>query len=139
MRFHRSDLPGILIATLGPAGLMLIFLSSFDVWSHHGTPLLGAIAGNLAIGGGLLAAFTRFIRRWDLINGLLIVLSLAIATVITLQQTGGDDTAIATIAKWVGVISFLGLNVIIPLQFISNGLIPLLNRREAKQLSERES
>ena len=104
MRFHRSDLPGILIATLGPAGLMLIFLSSFDVWSHLGTPLLGAIAGNLAIGGGLLAAFTRFIRRWDLINGLLIVLSLAIVTVITLQQTGGDDTAIATIAKWVGVI-----------------------------------
>ena len=87
----------------------------------------------------MLAAFTRFIRRWDLINGLLIVLSLAIVTVITLQQTGGDDTAIATIAKWVGVISFLGLNVIIPLQFISNGLIPLLNRREAKQLSERES
>ena len=138
MRFHRSDLPGILIAALGPAGLMLIFLSSFDVWDHHGTPLLGAMAGNLAIGGGLLAAFTRFIRSWNLINGLLIALAIAIVTVITLQQTGGDGTAIATIAKWVGVISFLALNVIIPLQFISNGLIPLLNRKEAKQTSEPE-
>lgn len=139
MRFHRSDLPGILIAALGPAGLMLIFLGSFDVWDHHGTPLLGAMAGNLAVGGGLVAAFTRFVRSWDLINGLLIVLAIAIVTVIALQQTGEDGTTFATTAKWVGVISFLGLNVIIPLQFINNGLIPLLNRREAKQTAARES
>ena len=107
MRFHRSDLPGLLIAVIGPVGLMLLFLASFDTWDHHGTPLLGAMAGNLAVGGGLLAAFTRFIRRWDIILALVLALVLSVGVVIGLQQAGEDGTAIATTMKWVGVIAFL--------------------------------
>ncbi len=139
MRFHRSDLPGLLIAVGGPVGLMVLFLASFDVWDHHGTPLLGAMAGNLAVGGGLLAAFTRFIRNWDLIIGLLLALVISVGVVIGLQQAGEDGTALATGVKWVGVISFLGLNVLIPLQIINNGLIPMLNRNEARRAAESES
>jgi len=139
MRFHRSDLPGFLIAVLGPVGLMLLFLASFETWEHHGTPLLGAIAGNLAVGGGLLAAFTRFIRNWDLILGLLLALVISIGVVIGLQQAGEDGTAFATTLKWVGVVAFLGLNVVIPLQIINNGVIPILNRNEARRAAESES
>jgi len=139
MRFHRSDLPGLLIATLGPVGLMLLFLSAFDTWQHHGTPLLGAMSANLAIGGGLLAAFTRFIRSWDVILGLLLALVLSIGAVIVLQQTGDDGTALATTLKWVGVVSFLALNVVVTLQIINNGLIPMLNRNEARRAAESES
>ena len=139
MRFHRSDLPGLLIAVIGPVGLMLLFLAAFDTWDHHGTPLLGAMAGNLAIGGGLLAAFTRFIRKWDIILALVLALVLSVGVVIGLQQAGEDGTAIATTMKWVGVIAFLGLNIVIPLQIISNGLIPMLNRNEARRAAESES
>lgn len=139
MRFHRSDLPGLLIAVAGPVGLMLLFLASFDVWSHHGTPLLGAMAGNLAVGGGLLAAFSRFIRKWDWILGVLWALLMSVVVVIMLQQTGHDGTAIATTIKWIGVVSFLILNVLIPLQILNNGLIPMLNRREAQRAAESES
>lgn len=139
MRFHRSDLPGLLIAVVGPVGLMLLFLASFETWEHHGTPLLGAMAGNLAVGGGLLAAFTRFIRNWDVILGLLLALVLSVAVVIGLQQAGEDGTALATTVKWIGVIAFVGLNVLIPLQIITNGLIPMLNRNEARRAAESES
>jgi hypothetical protein len=139
MRFHRSDVPGLLIATLGPVGLTLLFLAAFDTWDHHGTPLLGAMAANLAVGGGLLAAFTRFIRNWDVILGLLLALVLSVGTVIGLQQTGDDGTALATTVKWVGVVSFLALNVVVTLQIINNGLIPMLNRIEARRAAESES
>lgn len=139
MRFHRSDVPGLLIAVGGPVGLMLLFLASFDVWSHHGTPLLGAMAGNLAVGGGLLAAFSRFIRNWDVILGFLWALVMSVVVVIMLQQTDNDGTAIATAIKWIGVVSFLVLNVLIPLQIINNGLIPMLNRNEAQRAAESES
>ena len=139
MRFHRSDLPGLLIAVLAPVGLMLLLLASFETWDHHGTPLLGAMAANIAIGAGVLAAFTRFIRSWDVILGLLMVLVLSVVVVIGLQQTGDDGTGIATTMKWIGVFAFLGLNVVIPLQILSNGLIPMLNRNEARRAAESES
>jgi len=139
MRFHRSDLPGLLIAIGAPVGLMLLFLAAFDTWHHHGTPLLGAMAANLAIGGGLLAAFTRFIRNWDVILGFFLALVISVVTVIVLQQTDHDGTALATTLKWVGVIAFLGLNVLIPLQILSNGVIPMLNRNEARRAAESEA
>lgn len=139
MRFHRKDLPGLLIAVGAPVGLMLAFLAAYDVWDHHGTPLLGAMAGNLAVGGGLLAAFTRFIRNWDLILGLLLVLALAVAAIIGLQQTGEGGTATEMTARWIAVIAFLLLNIVIPLQIINNGLIPMLNRREERHAAESES
>ena len=75
MRFHRSDLPGIIFAILAPAGMMLLILASYQIWDHHGTPLLGMIAGNIAIGAGLLAAFSRFIHKWDVIIISLLLLS----------------------------------------------------------------
>jgi hypothetical protein len=128
-----------LIAVGGPVGLMLLFLASFEAWDHHGTPLLGAMAGNLAVGGGLLAAFTRFIRNWDVILGLVLGLVISVVVVITLQQTDNDGTALATTLKWIGVVSFLGLNVLIPLQIINNGVIPMLNRNEARRAAESES
>lgn len=139
MRFHRSDVPGLLIAVVVPVGLMLLFLASFDVWDHDGTPLLGAMAGNIAVGAGLLAAFARFIRNWDLVLGLFGVLALAVGLVIGLQQTGDDGTALAMTLKWVAVVAFLLLNIVIPLQYISNGLIPVLNRRDARRAAESES
>ena len=139
MKFQRGDVPGLLIAVGGPVGLMLLFLASFDVWDHHGTPLLGAMAGNIAVGGGLLAAFARFIRSWDLILGLLVVLALSVGVVIGLQQAGEDGTNFALMAKWIGVIAFLALNIVIPLQYINNGLIPMLNRRDERRAAESES
>lgn len=139
MRFHRSDLPGILIAGLAPVGLTLLFLASFDVWHHHGTPLLGAMAANIAVGGGLLAAFARFIRKWDVpLASILVILGSAVA-VIALQQTDNDGTAGATLLKWLGVVGFLVFNVSVILQILNYGLIPALNQRAASRAAESAS
>lgn len=136
MRFHRSDIPGLLIAVIGPVGLMLVFLASFETWDHHGTPLLGAIAGNLAVGAGLIAAFSRFIRSWDAILGLALILGVSAGIVVTFQQIGDGDGGYADTFKWVAVVAFLALNVLVPWQFLTNGLIPWVNRREAARAAE---
>jgi len=99
MRFQRSDLPGILIAGLAPVGLMLLFLASWETWGHHGTPLLGAMSANLAIGGALIAAFSRFIRNWDIPLASVILMLVAAGSVIVLQQMDNDGTG-ANILKW---------------------------------------
>ncbi len=136
MRFTRADLPGLAIAALAPPALFVLFLASFDVWEHHGTPLLGAMSANIAIGGGLAAAFSRFIRNWDIPLALLAVLLAAVAGVIWAQQSGNDGTALATILKWVGVIAFLLLNVAVLLQILNNAILPMLDRRDARRKAE---
>lgn len=139
MRFRRADLPGIAIATLAPAALFYLFLASFELWHHHGTPLLGAMAANIAIGGGLLAAFTRFVRNWDAPIIVLLILLAAVAGVIWAQQTGNDGTAIATLLKWVALIMFFVLNAVIGLQVLNNAVLPILDRRDARKRAEQEA
>ncbi|MCH2657811.1 MAG: hypothetical protein MKZ81_02250 [Dehalococcoidia bacterium] len=132
MRFHRSDLPGIIFAILAPAGMMLLILASYQIWDHHGTPLLGMIAGNIAIGAGLLAAFSRFIHKWDVIIISLLLIALSVITVLTFQQLEYTSNIYYTLLKWVGVIGFLVFNVSVILQFLKNGVEPALNRRDER-------
>ena len=139
MRFHVRDIPGLLIAAAAPAAMMVLVLAIYDIWDHHGTPLLGALAAHIAIGAGLLAAFSRFIRNWDLVVALFGAMALAIFLVILLQQIGHEELSLVTPLKWVAVIAFLLLNVVIPLEYINNGLIPVLNRRDARRAAESES
>jgi hypothetical protein len=138
MRFHRSDLPGILIATLAPAGLMLLFLASYETWHHEGTPLLGAMAGNIAVGGGLLAAFTRFIRNWDIPLASILLMLACAAAVVVLQETDNDGTG-ANALKWLGLFGFLVFNISVALQILSYGLLPALDQRAARIAAESES
>lgn len=139
MRFTRNDLPGLLIAALAPAGAMLIFLAAFDVWDHHGTPLLGFMAGNLAGGVATIAAFTRFVKNWDVVVALIATMLAAIAGVIWAQQSGNDGTDVATVLKWVGLIAFLLVNAAIVLQILVNGLLPIADRRAARKRAELEA
>ena len=136
MRFQRSDLPGLAIAALAPPALFILFLASFDVWEHHGTPLLGAMSANIAIGGGIAAAFARYIRSWDVPLALFGLLLAAVAGVIWAQQSGNDGTALATLLKWTGVIAFLLLNLAIVWQIVNNAILPILDRRDARRKSE---
>jgi hypothetical protein len=138
MRFHRSDLPGILIATLAPAGLMLLFLASYETWHHEGTPLLGAMAGNIAVGGGLLAAFTRFIRNWNIPLASILLMLACAAAVVVLQETDNDGTG-ANALKWLGLFGFLVFNISVALQILSYGLLPALDQRAARIAAESES
>ena len=136
MRFQRSDLPGLAIAALAPPALFILFLASFDVWDHHGTPLLGAMSANIAIGAGIAAAFSRYIRSWDAPLALLGLLLASVAGVIWAQQSGNDGTALATMLKWVGVLAFLLLNVAVLWQILNNAILPMLDRRDARRKAE---
>ena len=136
MRFKRVDLVGILFATLAPVGGMVLFLASFEVWGHHGTPLLGLMAGNLAVAVGLMAAFTRFIKNWDVVIGGAVLLGLLVAAIIVMQRTGNDDMAAATLLKWAAVLDFLVLNLAIGWQVLNHGLMPLVYRRDERLAAE---
>ena len=136
MRFRRSDLPGLLIAVAAPPLLMLLFLASFDVWRHQGSPLLGFMAGNFAGAVGLAAIFSRFIRRWEWPLALLGVLAAVIGGIIWIQRTGNDGTAFATALKWIALADFALLNVAVGLQVLTNGLLPILDRRDARRAAE---
>lgn len=137
MRFKRSDLPGILIATLAPAALFSLIVVSFGLQHHHGTPLLGALSGNIAGGAGVLAVFSRFIRRWDRVIGALVLLIACVVGVILLQETGHDGGALATTLKLGGVVLFLVINLFVILDVLVHGLNPSLQRRDARLAHQR--
>lgn len=140
MRFQRSDLPGLLVAVVGPVLLFFLLLEAYQLWSHHGSPILGIISVNLAIGGGLVGAFWRFIRARDAVIGLALGLVLVVGGVLALQASGNDGTTLAMLLKLVGVVLFLALNVVFVQQLLSNGLNPILVRRdEAKAAADEQA
>lgn len=137
MRFKRSDLPGILIATVAPAALFALFVVSFGLQHHHGTPLLGAMSGNIAGGAATFAIFSRFVRRWDRVIVSFALLLTCVIGVLALQQTGNDDTGLSTAFKLFGVLSFGLINLFIIVDVLIHGLNPSLQRRDARLARER--
>lgn len=137
MRFKRSDLPGILIASVAPALLFWLFVRSFELEYHHGTPLLGAMSGNIAGGAATFAVLSRFVRRWDRVVIPLVLLIGCIAGVLVLQRTGNDGSSFATVLKIGGVLLFGVINIAIILDVLVHGLNPSLQRRDARLARER--
>jgi hypothetical protein len=130
MRFKRADLPGLAIAVLGPVGLFLLLLESYQLWHHHGSPILGILSVHIAIGGGIIGGLWRFVKARDAIIGLALALALAIIGVVVLRSVGDGDTTLANILKIVSVVLFLVLNVAVIQQLLWNGLNPILQRRD---------
>ena len=126
---------GILFAMTAPMLAMWLVLSAFDLWNFHDTPMLGALLGgvavNIAIGAGILGAFSRFIKSWDWIGGLGITLFAAIALVVVLQHVGHGSGLPANLVKILCVFLFLGLNINIIVQLVRNGVDPWLLRKSS--------
>ena len=133
MRFKRGDLPGFLIAVGAPPLLFVLFLASFTVWGHRGTPLLGIMSTNIALAIAVPAVFVRFVRNWDWPVAFLLVLAASIGGVLWAQRADADGTALATALKWIGLLAFFALNAAIGLQVIVTGLLPMLDRRAARR------
>lgn len=139
MRFNRADLPGLAIAVLGGPALMILFFASFEAWHHQGTPLLGGIATNVAIPAGIIGAFSRFIKKWDIVVILLAVIVACVVGVNVAQRTGNDRALISTMLKLGGVFTFLILNGVIALQMLVYAVLPILDRRDARRAAAREA
>lgn len=139
MRFKRSDLPGFIMATAAPPLLFLLFLRSFEVWHHQGTPLLGFMAANIAGAIATLAIFARFIKNWDIPLILLAILAAAVAGVFWTQGSDNDGSAFATTLKWIALVDFLLINLVLGLQVLQNGLLPVLDRRDARRAAAAET
>ena len=137
MRFQRSDLPGILIAAVAPALLFWLLVRAFGLEHHHGTPLLGALSGNIAGGAATLAVLSRFVRRWDRVAIPLVLLAGCVAGVLVLQRTGDDGSSLATALKLGGVLLFGAVNVAVIMDVLVHGLNPSLQRRDARLARER--
>jgi hypothetical protein len=129
MRFKRSDLPGLLIATVAPPLLFVLFLQAFEAYGHRGTPLLGFMATNIAVAIGILAMLTRFVRNWDVPIGFTLMLAMLVGLIIWLQRLGYDGTSFALTLKWLAILDFLALNIALGYQVLVHGLLPVLDRR----------
>ena len=130
MRFKRADMPGLAIAVLGPVLLFLLLLETYQLWDHHGSPILGMLSVNIAVGGGLIAGLWRFVKARDAVVGLALGILLAVAAVFVLRAAGDGDTAFANVLKLLAIVLFLALNAIIVQQLLWNGLNPILQRRD---------
>ena len=130
MRFKRADMPGLAIAVLGPVLLFLLLLETYQLWDHHGSPILGMLSVNIAVGGGLIAGLWRFVKARDAVVGLALGILLAVAAVFVLRAAGDGDTAFANVLKLLAIVLFLALNAVIVQQLLWNGLNPILQRRD---------
>ncbi|MQC17985.1 MAG: hypothetical protein DWG80_02785 [Chloroflexi bacterium] len=130
MRFKRADMPGLAIAVLGPVLLFLLLLETYQLWDHHGSPILGMLSVNIAVGGGLIAGLWRFVKARDAVVGLALGILLAVAAVFMLRAAGDGDTAFANVLKLLAIVLFLALNAVIVQQLLWNGLNPILQRRD---------
>lgn len=139
MRFNRADIPGILIAGLGGPLMMILFFAAFETWHHQGTPLLGGVAQNVAMPAAIIGAFSRFIRKWDLIIVLVAIIFACVVGVNVAQRTGRDDELISTVMKLGGVLTFMLLQGAILVQMLQHGILPILDRRDARRAAEREA
>ena len=133
MRFKRADLPGFLIAVIAPSLLTVLFFRAFDVFDHRGTPLLGIMSVNLAVCGGLLSMFTRFVRNWYWPLACVLVLGVAVIGVIWMQSQGTGDSGPATALKWTGLLAFFAANLTVGVQVLIHGLLPLVDRRAERR------
>jgi hypothetical protein len=133
MRFRRPDLTGIAIAAFVPAMLSYIVFNGWQLQHHEGTPLLGMIAGNFALVGGLLAYLTRYLAHPRAFRVIAALLGLAFVGVIELQLSQVDHTVWATALKWVGVLLFLALNTLLVIDVIAVAVNPYLVRRDERQ------
>ncbi len=136
MRFTRADWPGLAIAVLAGPLLMVLFLAAFEAWGHHGTPLLGFMGSNLGIAVGMAAVFARFVRNWEWPLVFVAVIAVSVGAVYWAQHSGNDGTAVATGLKWLGVAGFAGLNVAVLWQMLTNGIVPMLDRSEARRAAK---
>ena len=139
MRFSRSDLPGLALAVLIPPALVYLFLAAFELWHHEGTPVIPMVASNVAIPAAIFGVFSRYFRHWDLIIGLLVVMVAAIAGVNWAQRTGNDGTAIATTLKWIGVVDFMIINLVMVVEILNYVVAPWLNRRDERRAAGQSS
>lgn len=133
MRFKRSDLTGIAIAAFVPAMLSYIVFVGWQLEDHHGTPLLGIIAGNFAVVGGILAYLTRYLAHPRAFRIIAALLGLAFVAVIELQLSGVDGTVWATSLKLLGVLLFLALNTLLLIDVLAVAVNPYLVRRDERQ------
>lgn len=139
MRFQRRDLAGMTIAVVGPVLLFVLVVESYGLWDHHGSPLLAIIATNVAIGGGLIGAFWRFVRSKDAVVGIGLALLLTILAVLVVRGGDAGGGTFETTLKLLGVLLFLALNAIIAWQLLVYGLNPLLQRRDDRRAAQAET
>jgi|TARA_B110000438_G_C15805794_1_gene647251 hypothetical protein len=134
MKFKKNDFLGIVLAALAGPGMFLIILSAYDLWDHRHSPLLGFLAVNIAIGGGLIGAFSRYIKNIGRFLTLVLLLLTFAFAVKMLQWTGNGDSGYKILFIWLGILDFLILNLVVGWEFLANGLVPALDRKKEKKL-----
>ena len=133
MRFKRADLLGIAVAALIPAVLSYVIFQSWHLLHTEGTPIQGAIAGNFAVGGGLIAYLTRYVIHRRAFIGIAVAFGLCVVGVIWLQFAGSGNGALATALKWLGVIAFNALNVVLIADVLAVAVNPYFVRLDERR------
>ncbi len=138
MRFKRADLIGIAVAALVPAVLSYVIFQSWDLLHIEGNPLLGAIAGNVAAVGGILAYLTRYLTHRRAFIGIMTAFVLCVVGVIWLQFAGQGEGALAVALKWLGLLTFLALNLVLVADVLAVAVNPYFVRLDERRAAAGE-
>ncbi len=133
MRFKRADLLGIAIAALIPAVLSYVIFHSFNLLHVEGSPIQGAVAGNVAGGGGLIAYLTRYVAHKRAFIGIAVALGLCFVGVIWLQYAGQGSGMLATMLKWLGLLLFGALNIVLVIDVLWVAVNPYFVRLDERR------
>lgn len=133
MRFKRSDLGAIAIAALVPAVLSYIVFVGWQLQHHEGTPLLGIVSGNFAVGGGIIAYLMRYVTHRRAFGAIAVLLGLCFIGVIGMQYAEMDKGIAATALKFLGIVLFLALNAVLAWDVLATAVNPYLVRRDERR------
>ena len=133
MRFKQSDLTGIAVSAGIPVLISWIVFNGWQLQHHEGTPLLGQIAVTFAVMGGLAGYLTRYLAHPRTFRILGALLGLVFIGVLELQASGVDQTVWSLALKWLGVLLFVLLKLILIVDVLAVAVNPYLIRRDERQ------
>ena len=108
MRFKRSDIGAILVAALAPAMLSYIVFQGWGLLHLEGVPWIGMIAGNFAVGGGVIAYLMRYLSHKQTFEALAELTGLAFLAVLAMQFAETMGIPYEDIGSFVGNTESIG-------------------------------
>ena len=133
MRFKRSDIGAILVAALAPAMLSYIVFQGWGLLHLEGVPWIGMIAGNFAVGGGVIAYLMRYLSHKQTFEALAELTGLAFLAVLAMQFADADHTVWSLAVKWLGILVFSLANLVLVWDVLSVAVNPYFVRIDERR------
>lgn len=121
------------MAGLVPAVLSYIVFQGWGLLHVEGAPTLGIVSSQFAVGGGILAYLMRYLRHRQTFEAFAELAGVAVLGVILIQYAEADHTIWSLALKWLGLLFFLALNVVLIVDVLAVAVNPYLVRADERR------